>query len=157
MIPHPIPASPSMSHAILTPKEIRRRFRLRQYKRFLDPVEFAFPCIMTGCTEQFKLTSALCDHIRKHFGEDEDPKCPQCQWSCGGKGGMSSFVHHIRTHTGGKPYKCPIPLCDFASATKGNLKAHLLAARHRFVCLHFMFLLTDNSLTNSLHVTSSGT
>ena len=45
--------------------------------------------------------------------------CPYCEKFFKFKQGM---IHHIRLHTNYKPFKCSI--CDYASASKGNLKVH---------------------------------
>jgi len=69
-------------------------------------------------------TKALYKHINEH---DKKMVCPTCskKSTC-----MGMFVYHCRTHTGEKPYKCPIPGCKFSSAIKCNLKIHLESALH---------------------------
>ena len=88
---------------------------------FLDPTQFTFSCIYPDCSATFALTNDLYDHIREHSKELNCPRCSS-KYKC-----MASLVYHVRTHTGNKPYICPLPLCKFITATKGNLKAHLLS------------------------------
>lgn len=109
---------------------------------FLDPTEFSFNCIFPECESKFKLTNDLYDHIRSH---SKILKCPVCKrnYKC-----MASLVYHVRTHSGHKPYLCPLPMCKFVTATKGNLKAHLLSNQHKFS--RHMF-----SVKNSLYCTHS--
>ena len=92
---------------------------------FLDPTSFTFDCIYPDCDIKFKLTNDLYDHIRDH---SKDLICPRCdnKFKC-----MATLVYHVRTHTGSKPYICPLPSCKFVTATKGNLKAHLLSNQHK--------------------------
>ena len=92
---------------------------------FLNPTTFTFYCIYPDCSSKFTLTNDLYDHIREH---NKDLICPRCnnKFKC-----MASLVYHVRTHTGSKPYICPLPSCKFETATKGNLKAHLLSNQHK--------------------------
>eukprot|EP01083_Nonionella_stella_P141237 434754_1 len=92
---------------------------------FLDPNEWVFDCIYPDCEETFKLTNDLYDHIRAHSSELICPICKN-KFKC-----MVSLVYHVRTHSGNKPYCCPLPICPFVTATKGNLKAHLLSNQHK--------------------------
>ena len=56
--------------------------------------------------------------------------CPYCKKFFKHKQGM---VHHIRSHTNYKPFKCT--LCDYASISKGNLKTHMRKhTGERFKC-----------------------
>ena len=44
---------------------------------------------------------------------------------------MATLIYHVRTHTENKPYLCPLPRCEFKTATKGGLKHHLLSNQHQ--------------------------
>ena len=92
---------------------------------FLNPTRFSFDCIYPECNQKFELTNDLYDHVREH---NKELICPMCdnKYKC-----MASLIYHVRTHTGNKPYVCPLPLCKFVTATKGNLKAHLLSNQHK--------------------------
>eukprot|EP01084_Bolivina_argentea_P064594 117791_1 len=92
---------------------------------FLNPKHFNFDCIYPDCPQKFTLTNDLYYHIRDH---NKELLCPRCdnKFKC-----MASLVYHVRTHTGAKPYVCPLPDCQFVTATKGNLKAHLLSNQHK--------------------------
>eukprot|EP01083_Nonionella_stella_P020566 57014_1 len=92
---------------------------------FLDPNEWVFNCIYPDCDQTFRLTNSLYDHIRAHSSELICPIC-ETKFKC-----MASLVYHVRTHSGIKPYCCPLPICPFVTATKGNLKAHLLSNQHK--------------------------
>lgn len=100
---------------------------------FLNPKEFSFHCIYPECKKQFTLTNDLYDHVRTH---SMDLKCPICghPFTC-----MASLVYHARTHTGRKPYLCPLKDCEFKTTTKGNLKAHLLCLKHTYVKISSFF------------------
>jgi len=112
-----------------------------EFRRFLDPTHFSFPCFYPRCNCHFKLTAELYEHIRAHPENSERLVCPFCRRFFGHPGhiGMSTFVSHVRTHTGCKPYVCPLPLCRYRAASKGCLKAHLLSQTHKF-CFHFLQL-----------------
>lgn len=105
----------------------KMRSSVSQYP-FLNPKEFTFKCIYPDCKSTFKLTNDLYDHVR--LDHSKDLICPRCPdkntFKC-----MASLIYHSRTHTQEKPYKCPMPQCKFVTATKGNLKAHLLSNQHK--------------------------
>lgn len=54
---------------------------------------------------------------------------------------MASLVYHVRTHTKSKPYVCTLPSCEFVTATKGNLKAHLLSNQHKLSTVIFLLVI----------------
>lgn len=93
--------------------------------QLLEPSIFTFECHFEGCKEKFHLTADLYKHIRAHF---KILKCSFCEKVYKS---MPTFIHHVRTHTGHKPYFCPLPSCATRFATKGQLKHHLLSKQHR--------------------------
>ena len=101
-----------------------------------DPNKFVFACIYPDCTATFEMTNDLYVHIREH---GVDLHCPYCGIR---RNSMSMMVNHVRTHTGKRPYRCPMPNCEFGSTTKGILRQHLVSKKHRYLLLvvsSFMF------------------
>merc|ERR1712096_241575 len=90
-----------------------------------DPNKFVFACIYPECTATFEMTNDLYGHIREH---DVDLHCPYCGIR---RNSMSMMVNHVRTHTGLRPYRCPLPNCNFGFSTKGILRQHLVSKKHR--------------------------
>ena len=79
----------------------------------------------THCSAIFAKTQALYSHIRSTH--QRHTKCPRCSRKLQN---MAAFVHHVRTHTGEKPYYCPVDGCDYEFAQKQNLKTHLASKAH---------------------------
>lgn len=82
-------------------------------------------CVQPGCEERFVKTKDLINHFR----EEHNPKlqCPHCNKEVKYGAGL---IHHVRIHTGERPYFCPVQGCTFRSATKNNLKVHLSGKLH---------------------------
>ncbi|CAL4181104.1 unnamed protein product, partial [Meganyctiphanes norvegica] len=71
--------------------------------------------------------------------------CPYCNNSFSS---TTSLKHHIRTHTGEKPFTCPH--CSYLSSTKGNLKRHfrLHTGEKPFTCNFCPYRSADKSGLN---------
>jgi len=82
-------------------------------------------CIHPDCNESFGKTKDLINHFRAHH--NTDLKCPHCGKEVKYGAGL---IHHVRIHTGERPYFCPVSGCTFRSATKNNLKVHLSGKLH---------------------------
>ena len=80
----------------------------------------------THCSNVYSKTHDLYQHIRSHQNHTQCPFCNKVL-TC-----MATFVYHVRTHTGEKPYYCPVKGCDFENAVKYNLKVHLASMRHGY-------------------------
>ena len=76
------------------------------------------------CDLKFRTTGALTVHNKERHETQEQPKklfqCPYCPFSTRDKGYLE--VEHKRTHSGEKPYKCPV--CDFRFSRRFTLKTH---------------------------------
>ncbi|XP_039296876.1 histone-lysine N-methyltransferase PRDM9-like isoform X2 [Nilaparvata lugens] len=73
-------------------------------------------CQLSG--EEFSSTREINLHYRKHMGGKH--ACKFCDYKTTKK---SSFITHLRTHTGEKPFSCD--LCDYKAAQKSSLVSHL--------------------------------
>jgi len=79
-------------------------------------------CMQPECKQTFTGTRELILHWRVQH--NRELKCPLCPKIC--TAGIT-LVHHVRTHTKERPYKCPIAECKYASTTKANLRLHMKA------------------------------
>lgn len=55
-------------------------------------------------------------------GEDVD-QCPQCGKEFTGKNRRNNLVRHLKTHTGEKPFHCPV--CPYRATRKEHMIRHL--------------------------------
>jgi len=78
-----------------------------------------------GCEETFNKTKDLINHFRAEH--NAVLSCPHCNKEVKYGAGL---IHHVRIHTGERPYFCPVSGCTFRSATKNNLKVHLSGKLH---------------------------
>ncbi|XP_075222362.1 uncharacterized protein LOC142325008 isoform X2 [Lycorma delicatula] len=76
-----------------------------------------FECV--DCNKLFKLKSSLERHRRVIHNEGETFDCPECGARCPDKG---TLARHMYTHTGLKPYSCPI--CKKEFSRKYHLVRH---------------------------------
>uniref|UniRef100_A0A8D8S669 Zinc finger protein 271 n=1 Tax=Cacopsylla melanoneura TaxID=428564 RepID=A0A8D8S669_9HEMI len=68
-----------------------------------------FPC--SDCEKSFKLRSSYERHRRVIHSEGTTFDCPECNARCPDKG---TLARHMYTHTGLKPYECPVCHKEFS-------------------------------------------
>ncbi|XP_067928202.1 zinc finger protein 236-like [Watersipora subatra] len=90
-----------------------------QYQSMMGESANDRPHKCTFCTQAFKKSSHLKQHIRSHTGE-KPYHCTQCQRNFVSSGVLKA---HMKTHIGAKNFKCVI--CDAMFTTNGSLKRHL--------------------------------
>ena len=88
------------------------------------------PYMCKICSKKFKKLKYLNLHLRVAHTNDKDKKY-QCSLCDKGFPLMSSFRHHIRTHTNSRPYKCK--LCSVGFKQIGHVKDHLLSHSSKFL------------------------
>jgi len=121
-------ATPPISTDGLLPARNRPEMKaVANVSTFLSPTQFHFRCIYANCEFQCEMTNDLYVHIRSHGKAIE---CPYCGIK---RGSLSVMVNHVRSHSGERPYRCPLPHCEFASSTKGILRQHMVSRRHKSV------------------------
>ena len=52
-------------------------------------------------------------------------QCDQCEFGCKYE---STYINHLRTHTGKKTFACPD--CEYRATQKGHLKEHIRRGAH---------------------------
>lgn len=77
-------------------------------------------CIFKECSSTFCTSLDLTLHLREKHKLNSKEKCPHCDKIVTS---LSALVYHVRTHTGEKPYYCPV--CGKRSATKANMQLHV--------------------------------
>jgi len=87
--------------------------------------QVSMKCVQPRCEEVFGKTKDLINHFRAEH--NQTLKCPHCEKKVKYGAGL---IHHVRIHTGERPYFCPVQGCTFRSATKNNLKVHLSGKLH---------------------------
>lgn len=94
----------------------------------VDVARFYCKSIFPNDPATFNTNTGLARYVRKQRWQvnGKDFVCPTCGKECVC---MSMLINHCRTHTGSKPYKCPIKDCEYRTAVKANLKHHLQSAQ----------------------------
>lgn len=81
------------------------------------------PCKCPKCGERFNFKNYLNNHIRKVHLKEKHHICPVCGQKIAW---LSSYVRHMRSHRGEKPYKCNG--CGGGFAHRASLNKHM---KHR--------------------------
>ncbi|KAL3124353.1 hypothetical protein niasHT_002737 [Heterodera trifolii] len=70
----------------------------------------SFLCLWQNCGEMFTTEKPFVDHVNEHIQTEQQLPSFFCRWStCNRHEPFSAqymLVHHVRKHTGEKPYKC---------------------------------------------------
>lgn len=114
-----------------------RKSHLHRHKLSHSGVK-PFSCQPCGfsCTDKWQLNkhNKTRTHIQNHGSVAKLYECDRCTYSTPRK---DHHRHHMMSHNGDKPYKCPIPGCGYSSIDNWHLKRHLKSTAHRLVSSHF--------------------
>lgn len=88
---------------------------------------FKIPCEWSDCKEWFLDLSDLVTHLNEHIGFKKGEY--SCEWAGCNRKGVSqtsrfSLIAHVRSHTGERPFDCPIPECDKSFTRSDALAKH---------------------------------
>ncbi|KZS92889.1 hypothetical protein SISNIDRAFT_485843 [Sistotremastrum niveocremeum HHB9708] len=83
-------------------------------------------CQWEGCSESFSRLDALVDHLRNGANKSNY----QCLWATCARRGVNqtsrfALISHLRSHTGEKPFICPVPECDKSFTRSDALAKHM--------------------------------